>query len=99
MPGKGSRVVFDYIYASILRHEGTYYGETGIAQTVSDAGEQWQFGIEKGEIAPFLAAYALRLIDHKDAQDLERAYFTDSDGKVIGRVNGTHCLVTAEKAL
>jgi methyltransferase (TIGR00027 family) len=97
--GKGSRVVFDYIYASILRHEGTYYGETGIAQTVSDAGEQWQFGIEKGEIAPFLAAYALRLIDHQDAQDLERTYFTDSEGKLVGRVNGTHCLVTAEKEL
>ena len=28
--GKGSRVVFDYIYASVLRKEGLYYGETGI---------------------------------------------------------------------
>jgi len=95
--GNGSRVVFDYIYASVLRKEGIYYGETGIEQTVSGAGEQWHFGIEKGQIEQFLARYAMQLIDHKDAKDLEKAYFTDSNGKVIGRINGTHCLVTAEK--
>jgi methyltransferase (TIGR00027 family) len=95
--GKGSLVVFDYVYASVLRNEGIYYGETGIAQTVSSAGEQWQFGIEKGQIEQFLARYAMQLIDHSDAQDLEKAYFSDANGKTIGRVNGTHCLVTAEK--
>jgi methyltransferase (TIGR00027 family) len=95
--GRRSWVVFDYIYASVLRNEGIYYGETGIARTVSGAGEQWHFGIEKGEIERFLATYDLRLINHKDAQDLEMAYFSDSDGRVIGRVNGTHCIVTSEK--
>jgi methyltransferase (TIGR00027 family) len=95
--GRHSRVVFDYIYASVLRNEGIYYGETGITQTVSGAGEQWHFGIEKGEIERFLATYELKLIDHKDAQDLEKVYFSDPDGKVFGQVNGTHCLVTAEK--
>ncbi|MBN1662062.1 MAG: SAM-dependent methyltransferase [Deltaproteobacteria bacterium] len=95
--GKGSRVIFDYIHAAVLRNEGVYYGETGIAKTVSGAGEQWQFGIEKGEIGTFLAAYSLKLIDHKDAEELEKIYFSDADGKTMGRVNGTHCLVTAEK--
>jgi len=95
--GRKSRVVFDYIYASVLRKEGICYGETGIVQTVSDAGEQWHFGIEKGQIEEFLAKYEMQLIDHKDAKDLEQTYFSDSNGKIIGRVNGTHCLVTAEK--
>jgi len=95
--GKGSLVVFDYVYASVLRNEGIHYGEAGIAQTVSGAGEQWQFGIEKGQIEHFLTRYAMRLMDHKDAKDLEQAYFSDSNGKTIGRVNGTHCLVSAEK--
>lgn len=95
--GKGSWIVFDYVYASVIRHEGTYYGEKGIAQTVSSVGEQWQFGIEKGEIEQFLARYALKLMDHKDAQALERAYFSDSNGKIMGKINGTHCLVTAER--
>ena len=95
--GKGSWVVFDYIYASVLRNEGSCYGEKGIVKTVSGAGEQWHFGIEKGQIEQFLAGYAMRLVDHKDAKDLEKAYFSDSNGKLIGSVNGTHCLVTAEK--
>jgi len=68
--GKGSWVVFDYIYASVLRKEGMYYGETGIVQTVSGAGEQWHFGIKKGQIEQFLARYEMQLIDHKDAKDL-----------------------------
>jgi hypothetical protein len=66
-------------------------------QTVSGASEQWHFGIEKGQIERFLLKYAMQLIDHKDAKDLEQAYFSDSKGRIIGRVNGTHCLVTAEK--
>jgi methyltransferase (TIGR00027 family) len=92
-----SWVVFDYIYASVLRKEGGYYGETEIVQTVSDADEQWHFGIEKGTIEEFLAEYEMRMLDHKDAKDLEKAYFSDSNGRIIGRINGTHCLVTAEK--
>jgi methyltransferase (TIGR00027 family) len=95
--GKGSWVVFDYICASVLRNEGGYYGEGEIVQKVSRADEQWHFGIETGEIEQFLPRYKMRLIDHKNARDLEKAYFNDSNGKVIGRVNGTHCLVTAEK--
>jgi methyltransferase (TIGR00027 family) len=96
--GKRSWIIFDYIYASVLRNEGIYFGETGIVKTVSGAGEQWHFGIEKDEIEQFLATYELKLIDQKDAQLLEKAYFSDSNGKIIGRVNGTHCLVTAEKS-
>ena len=93
----GSWVVFDYIYASILRKEGIYYGETGIEQTVSNADEQWQFGIEKGQIEQFLAKYGMKLLDHKDAKALEKAYFSDDDGNIVGSVNGTHCLVTAKR--
>jgi hypothetical protein len=29
--------------------------------------------------------------------ELEKAYFSDSDGAVIGKINGTHCVVIAEK--
>jgi methyltransferase (TIGR00027 family) len=95
--GQGSWVVFDYIYTSVLRKEAIYYGETGIERRVSDVGEGWQFGIEKGGIQQFLARYALQLTDQKDANELEKIYFTDENGKTVGRVNGTHCLVTVEK--
>lgn len=95
--GTGSYIVFDYIYTSVLRGEDNYYGEAGILKKVTDMGERWNFGIEKGQIEPFLAKYTFRLIDHKDAADLEKEYFSSPDGRIIGKVNGTHCLVTAKK--
>lgn len=95
--GKGSRVVFDYIQASVLRHENTLYGEAGLVKSVSKAGEQWQFGIEPDEIGSFAAAQGFEVSDHKCVQELETTYFQDTDGRLVGRVNGTHCLVTMER--
>ena len=95
--GEGSEVVFDYVRASVLRQVGSYYGEREIAKTVAKAGERWYFGIEEGELEPFLKKYSLRVSEHKDALDLERMYFTDASGEIVGRVNGTHCLVRAVK--
>ena len=96
--GKNSEIVFDYIYASVLRHEGQYYGERKIVESVAKAGEQWHFGIEQGETERFLSTYDLRLCDHRDAHGLEQMYFKDATGTIVGRVNGTHCLVRAMKA-
>ena len=93
--GTGSLVVFDYIRASVLRHEDTVYGESGIAQSVLKAGEQWRFGIEPVEVEQFVKAYGFELNDHKCAQELEATYFQDADGRLVGRVNATHCIVTA----
>jgi methyltransferase (TIGR00027 family) len=93
--GTGSLVVFDYIQTSVLRHEKTLYGESGIAQSVLKAGEQWRFGIEPVEIEQFVMAYGFEVSDHKCAQELEATYFQDADGRQVGRVNGTHCIVAA----
>ena len=93
--GTGSRVVFDYVQASVLRHGKTLYGEAGLTKFVAKAGEQWRFGIEPGEIASFVAAYGFQVSDHKDAQELEATYFQDANGRLVGRINGTHCIVTA----
>ncbi|MEA4907538.1 MAG: SAM-dependent methyltransferase [Anaerolineaceae bacterium] len=95
--GPGSRVVFDYVYASVLRGEGSIYGRE-ISRTVAGADEHWLFGLEEGAIQPFLARHGLRLLDHKTPAQLEQAYFTDAAGRRLGRVNGAHCLVLAEKA-
>ena len=93
--GQGSEVVFDYVRAPVLRQEGLYYGEREILETVAKAGERWHFGIEEAQLEGFLNRYGLRLVEHVDAQELERMYFTDASGKVVGRINGTHCLVRA----
>ena len=95
--GQESRVVFDYIQASVLRHENTLYGESGLIKSVSKAGEKWQFGIEPSEIGSFAAAQGFEVSDHKCVRELETTYFQDKDGRLVGRVNGTHCIVTMER--
>jgi methyltransferase (TIGR00027 family) len=95
--GEGSVVVFDYVRASVLRQAELYYGERDIVKSVTKAGERWHFGIEEGELEWFLEKYGLRVSEHKDAQELERMYFTDASGGIVGRINGTHCLVKAVK--
>lgn len=95
LAGAGSEVVFDYIYASVLRHENIYYGEKGMVESMAKAGEQWHFGIEKGEIVQFLSRYGFEIHDHRDGRALEEMYFKDPSGRTVGRVNGTHCLARA----
>lgn len=92
---EGSVVAFDYIYASVLRGENRFYGEREIFKTVSRAGEGWTFGIEDGEIAGFLSQRGFKIISHNTPSDLEKTYLTAGDGTLFGRINGTHCIVTA----
>ena len=92
---EGSIVVFDYIYASVLRRENKFYGEKEIFGTVSRAGEGWTFGIEDGEIESFLSERGFEIISHCTPADLEKTYLTAEDGALFGRINGTHCIVTA----
>jgi len=90
-----SIVAFDYVYASVLRRGNKFYGEREIHETVSRAGEGWTFGIEDGTIEDFLTQRGFKLITHHIPSDLEKRYLTAEDGKRFGRINGTHCIVTA----
>jgi methyltransferase (TIGR00027 family) len=91
----GSRGAFDYIYASVLRRENRYYGEQGVFETVSKAGEGWTFGLEDGAIESFLAERGFEIIAHYTPTELEKLYLTAEDGTLHGRVNGTHCIAVA----
>jgi len=94
---KDSIIVFDYVRASVLRRVGSCYGASEIVKSVSKAGEQWHFGIPERGLKGFLKKYGMRTGEHQDAQKLEQMYFTNASGKVLGRINGTHCLVKAVK--
>lgn len=96
--GKGSLAVFDCIYASVLQRENIYYGEEECYGYAIDYGEPFQFGIEKGGIEDFLSGYNFKLVDTYDSVRFEEKYFTDEKGNKIGRVNGMHNVVIAEKA-
>lgn len=92
---KGSMVVFDYIYASVLRRENKYYGEKEIFDTVSNAGEGWTFGIEEGAIEDYLDERGFTLVSHFTPAQLQEKYLTTDDGRTLGQINGTHCIVVA----
>jgi methyltransferase (TIGR00027 family) len=91
----GSQVVFDYLYASVLRRENRFYGEREIYEMVSRVGEGWTFGLEEGEIGPFLEARGFEVTAHYTPPELEAQYLTADDGTRLGRINGTHCIAVA----
>ncbi len=94
--GPGSQVVFDYVYASVLRQENRYYGEKEIYKTVKKAGEDWTFGIEEGQIESFLNSKKLALIDHLDSNEIEQRYFKNEAGEIMAKVNGSHSIALGE---
>jgi len=87
----------NYVLASVLRGENLYYGEREIRESVNQVGEQWVFGIEKGQMGAFLSRYGFRLADHWEASELEDRYFRTTNGIVTNQMNRTHCIVTGEK--
>ena len=97
LASSGSRILFDYIYASVLRQENTCFGEKSIYKTVNGVNESWLFGIEKGETELFLKKNNFKLIRNLDSGDLENIFFKKPDGTIVGKVNGTHCIAYAEK--
>ncbi len=92
----GSLVLFDYLFSSVLRREERYYGEEGMHKEVEGVGEPWMFGIAEDGVEAFLGKYRLRLIEELNGTELDRRYFTDESGKLVGRVNGTHSIVLSE---
>jgi len=97
LAGNGSEVVFDYVYSSVLREENLYYGESEVFKGVMKRNEPWCFGIEKDEIESFLMDRNLSLIQNLNSHDLEEEFFKDEHGNIVGKVNGTHCIVYARK--
>lgn len=95
--GKGSLVVFDYIYSGVLRRENKYYGEKDIYKTVEKVGEEWTFAFEESEVEHFLGRYGFLVKDHSGTQELEDRYFRNKKGFIVGKINGTHAIVTGIK--
>jgi methyltransferase (TIGR00027 family) len=93
--GPGSRIVFDHIYTSVIRRENLYEGEQEIYQKVAVSGECFNFGIEKGHADEFLNTYGFAVEKIMDADALDEMFFRDTQGKHVGHVNKTHCIVTA----
>jgi methyltransferase (TIGR00027 family) len=94
---KGSILVFDHIYAGVLRGENRYYGEEGMVESVAKAGEKFLFGLEEGEAAEFLGKFGFSLKECCGVRQLLERYFKNSKGELVAKMNGTHAIVTAVK--
>lgn len=93
--GRGSMIVFDYIYAGVLRKESKYYGERETSlKTLAKVGEEWIFALEEGEDERFLSRHGFSLKDHSGKPELEYRYFRNSKGEIVGEINGTGAMVT-----
>jgi methyltransferase (TIGR00027 family) len=93
----GSLIVFDYIHGGVIRGEGPYFGEKDAVKRVARLGEARTFALEEKEVENFLSKYNIRLQDHCRTQDLEDRYFKNSKGVQVGKINGTHAIVTGIK--
>jgi methyltransferase (TIGR00027 family) len=73
--GPGSAVIFDYSSTAYLR--GTRQSATRLSRWVTRViGERMIFGIDPGQIEPFLTQRGFRDIRNVTPEDLERLYFT-----------------------
>jgi len=94
--GKGSRMIFDSVYKSVIAKENKHFGETEIHDAVNNAREEWTFGLEPDEIQSFLKKFNFRLIEIKTTENLEQEFFIDDKGNKVSKINGTHFIAYAE---
>jgi methyltransferase (TIGR00027 family) len=72
--GQDSTVVFDYIYKEILRDTTQGYGKT-LARAGKISGEPYVFGIDKGQVGPFLAQRGFCDVIDMPLEDVKTKYF------------------------
>jgi methyltransferase (TIGR00027 family) len=89
----GSAVIFDYFHNETLRDTSRPgVGQVQLAAPVT--GEEYLFGIDKGQIEPFLNQRGFHQVRNVTATDLKRFYFT---GPNVGRVLLTGCDIVSAR--
>ena len=91
----GSLICFDYASPSpeILNHEDVR--KIREMMRLNYPGEPTQFGINVGEIASFLSSRGFGIVEHINAEDMERKYLQLHDGSKAGKVPELFCFVLA----
>ena len=101
--GAGSSVIFDYFYNETLRDTKHGYGKA-MRRAAKLSGEDYMFGIDEGQIEPFLTQRGFHDVRNIEIQDLKPLYFTGKNAKRVlptgiaiasGRVNKTGAVQAA----
>ena len=78
--GPDSAVIFDYIYNETLRDTTQGYGKM-LARAGKMSGEPYIFGIDKGQVEPFLAQRGFCDVIDMPLEDVKLKYFTGPNAK------------------
>jgi methyltransferase (TIGR00027 family) len=81
--GAGSALIFDYFYNEVLR-DASRRDVKMMRQAARLTGEAYMFGVDQGQIEPFLTRRGFRDVRNATLEDLKRLYFTGPNaGRVI----------------
>ncbi|MGD8753590.1 MAG: SAM-dependent methyltransferase, partial [Anaerolineales bacterium] len=92
-----SSIAFDYTLSISEENINDFYGVKEFNQTMKEyhADEELMFSIDEGETESFLHQRGLKMVDHLDNEEIERAFLMDEDGSLIGRMTGHFRFVVA----
>jgi len=91
--GTDSAVVFDYFYNEFLRDSNNLIVKR-LRRIMQVIGEEHVFGIDEGQLDPFLARRSFRDVHNADAEELKRLYFI---GPNAGRVLSTFVAIASAR--
>jgi methyltransferase (TIGR00027 family) len=90
--GPGSAVVFDYFYNEILRDPKRFEVQA-MRRTARAFGEDYTFGIDRGQVEPYLTKRGFKDVTSVTMEDLKPVYFIGPNAKRT--VNGSIAIATA----
>jgi methyltransferase (TIGR00027 family) len=61
--GPGSEIAFTYVHRDVIRDPAAFAGGRRTASKVASSGEPWTFGLDPGELAAYLRARGLALVE------------------------------------
>jgi methyltransferase (TIGR00027 family) len=78
--GPGSSVIFDYMYNEIFQDPNNSYGKS-LKRVAKMSGEDYMFGINRGQVEPFLTQRGFRNVNNMTLDQLKQRYFTGPNAR------------------
>jgi O-methyltransferase involved in polyketide biosynthesis len=90
---KGSSILFDYFKDSVIK--GTSEVGKNIRDFAAEQGEPYQFGLNEGEVATFLAKRGFSKVQNVTSEDYKKAYFKGvNEGRTVSSLlNFAHAVI------
>jgi methyltransferase (TIGR00027 family) len=81
--GAGSSVIFDYFYNEIFNDATNNYAKS-LRRAAQLSGEAYMFGIDRGQIEPFMAQRGFSDVHSQTLEELKQHYFTGNNaGRLV----------------